>query len=126
MYLRFVVTQVDEDSHQPKGLFVAAHEILESGDMSLDDRKQLREVLFWFNKNLPSPYISGPKNQVAYRAIFWFKAEAAECIARIWEMARYLQHHGYLVEVQKCRTLGNIIYEDQFQVAAFPSKDDRK
>jgi hypothetical protein len=44
----------------------------------------------------------------------------------MWEFTHVLEHHGYLVEVERCRVLGNIIYEDQFQVAAYPSKHDRR
>jgi hypothetical protein len=95
--------------------------LLESGDLSLDERDLLREVLIWFNKNLPSP-----RNMVASRAIFWFKSSADECMKRMWELTHLLRHYGYLVEVEKCRELGNIIYEDEFQVAAYPSKHDRK
>jgi len=126
MYLRFVVTQIDEDSHQPKGLFTTAYELLDSGDLSPEERTQLDDILIWFDKNLASPDVENSRNQVARRAIFWFKSEAEDSISRIWEMAHLLEYHGYLVEMQKCRKLGNIIYEDEYQVAAFPSKDDRK
>jgi hypothetical protein len=121
MFLRFVITLIDDVSHKPKGLFVAADELLESGDLSLVERELLREVIIWFNKNLPSP-----RRMAASRAIFWFKSSADECIKRMWELAHVLEHHGYLVEVEKCRVLGNIIYEDTFQAAAYPSERDRK
>jgi hypothetical protein len=121
MFLRFVITLIDDVSHKPQGLFVAAHELLDSGDLSLVERDLLREVIIWFNKNLPSP-----RSMVASRAIFWFKSSADECIKQMWELTHVLQHHGYLVEVEKCKVLGNIIYEDKFQVAAYPSKHDRK
>lgn len=126
MYLRFVVTQIDEDSRQPKGLFVLAHELLDSGQLSHNEFIQLREILIWFNINLPSPNPSNPRNREAHRAIFWFKSDAQECISRIWEMAQVLEYHGFAVEMQKCRKLGNIVYEDKFQVAAFPSDQDEK
>jgi hypothetical protein len=121
MFLRFAITLIDDVSHKPQGLFAAAEELLESGDLSLVERDLLREVIIWFNKNLPSP-----RRMIASRAIFWFKSSADECIKRMWEFTHVLEHHGYLVEVEKCRVLGNIIYEDQFQVAAYPSKHDRR
>lgn len=121
MFLRFVITQIDDVSHKPQGLFQAAYELLESGDLSLEERDLLREVIIWFNKNLPSP-----RNMVASRAIFWFKWSADECMKRMWELTYLLRHYDYLVEVEKCRELGNIIYEDKFQVAAYPSRHDRK
>jgi hypothetical protein len=121
MFLRFVITQIDDVSHKPQGLFVAAHELLDSGDLSLDERDLLREVIIWFNKNLPSPH-----HMVADRSIFWFKSSADECINRMWELTYLLRQYGYLVDIEKRRKLGNIVYEDKFQVAAFPSKLDRK
>jgi hypothetical protein len=63
---------------------------------------------------------------VAGRAIFWFKSSAEDCVKRMWELTHLLRYHGYLVEVEKCRELGNIVYEDTFQVAAYPSDKDRK
>jgi hypothetical protein len=126
MFLRFVVKQIDPDSRQPKGLFVIAHELLDSGILSNEEFVQLREILIWFNINLPAPNPSKPRHRAAHRAIFWFKADAQECISRIWEMAHLLEYHGYAIEMQKCRKLGNIVYEDKFQVAAFPSDDDEK
>jgi len=120
MYLRFVTTRVDEDSHKPQGVFVASYALLDSGDLARDEWKHVREILDWFNDNLPHP----PKNFTAGRAIFWFKSSAEKSIEYVWELVHLLRHHGHYVEVHKCRRLGNILYEDKFQVAAFPSKLD--
>ena len=125
MFLRFVVTQIDKDSNQPKGLFITAGELIDSEKLSPEEQTRLEDILNWFDKNLPEPDISNFRNR-SYRAIFWFKSEAEDCISRIWEMAHLLEYHGYSIEMQKCRWLGNIVYEDKFQVAAIPSKDDRK
>lgn len=120
MFLRFVVTQIDNDSHQPQGLFVVSHELLDSGDLSPEESAQIRRVLRWFNLNLPSP------SSIGARVIFWFKSDADQCLEKMWELKAVLEYHGYLVEVQKVRQLGNIVYEDEFQVAAFPSRKDLK
>jgi len=125
MYLRFVVTQIDKNSNRPKGLFIKAGELLASEKLSPEEQTRLEDILNWFNENLPKPDIANFRKR-SYRAIFWFKSEAEDCISRIWEMAHLLEYHGYLIEMQKCRKLGNIIYEDKFQVAAIPSKDDSK
>jgi hypothetical protein len=121
MFLRFVITRIDDDSHKPQGLFIAARDLLDSGDLSLDERHQLQETLSWFNKNLPVPRLKR-----ASMAIFWFKSDAEECVKRMWDLANLLRTHGYYVELQKWRKLGKIIYEDNFQVAAYPSVYDRK
>jgi len=120
MYLRFVTTRIDEDSHKPQGVLVAAYALLESGELTRDEWQQVRDLLDWFNAYLPHP----PKNFTTGRAIFWFRSTADESIRKIWELVNVLRHHGHYVEVHKCRRLGNILYRDKFQVAAFPSKLD--
>ena len=95
---------------------------MKSSVLSNDERKQIQQVLIWFNINLPVPkaaWIQG-------RAIFWFRVEAKECIQRMWELVRLLQAHDYYVEVHKCEFLGNIVYSDEFQVVAFPHWRDGK
>ncbi|HYE74370.1 MAG TPA: hypothetical protein VEF04_13610 [Blastocatellia bacterium] len=122
MFLRFTITQIDEDSHKPQGIFSAAYSLLESGDFDAAEWKRLRELLDWFDENLPSP----PDSFYASRAIFWFKSDAHKNISRIWEMIYILRAHGYHVEVYKCRRLANISYEDKMQVAAYPWDRDAK
>jgi hypothetical protein len=122
MFLRFVTTRIDEDSHRPEGVLVASYSLSDSGTLSSDEWKRLREILDWFNVHLPHP----PKSFVAGRAIFWSKSTAAGSISRSWELVHLLRHHSYHVEVHKCRHLANIVYEDEFQVAAYPSKRDGK
>jgi hypothetical protein len=121
MFLRFVITQLDDVSHKPQGLFVAADNLMESGSLSQEERLQLRDVIIWFNKNLPSPSFES-----ASRRIFWFKSSAEDCVKRMWELTHLLRYHGDMVDVEKCRALGNVVYEDIFQVAAYPSENDRK
>ena len=55
MYLRFVTTRVDEDSHKPQGVLVASYALLDSGDLTRDEWKHVRGILDWFNENLPHP-----------------------------------------------------------------------
>ncbi len=120
MFLRFVTTRIDPDSHRQQGLFLAVHSLLGSGALEPVEWKRLREIVIWFNKNLPSP----PAPFDAKRATFWFKSCASESIAKIWELVHALRLHGYHVEVQKCRRLANIVFEDKYQVAAYPSPRD--
>jgi hypothetical protein len=119
MFLRFTTTRIDEDSHKPEGVFQAGLSLLDSGDLDRTEWTRLREILIWFNKNLPSP-----ESFSADRAIFWFKSAADESIKRVWDLVHILRAHECHVVVHKCRRLGNICYEDKFQVAAYPSKLD--
>jgi hypothetical protein len=120
MYLRFVIRWIDEDSHKPQGVLVAAYSLLDSGELDQEEWNQVRGILDWFNAHLPHP----PESFSTGRAIFWFRSAAAEGISRMWELVQILREHGHHVEVHKCRRLANICYWDQFQVAAYPSKED--
>jgi hypothetical protein len=122
VFLRFVTANIHECSRRPQGVFTASYQLLDSGDLNQNERQRLREIHIWFNIHLPSP----PEKFDADRAIFWFKSSAKESITRIWELVHLLREHSYLVEVHKCRHLANILYEDEFQVAAYPSKRDAK
>jgi hypothetical protein len=122
MYLRFTTTQIDDDSKRPQGVFVAAYELLDSGELPADEWTALRTILDWYKAHLPTP----PDSFVASRAIFWFRAEAGENIRRIWELVTLLRAHGRHVNVQNCRHLGNIVFYDKYQVAAYPSQADGK
>jgi len=111
MFLRFTIKEIDEDSRKPQGVFTAAYSLLDFGDLDSNEWKRLRELLDWFNEKLPHPSDSF----YASRAIFWFKSDAHDSIGRIWELIHLLRLHGYHVDVYKCRLLGNISYEDEFQ-----------
>ena len=120
VFIRFVTMHVDKDSRRPRGVLVASYALLDSGELNKDEWKRLREILDWFNANLPHP----PKGFVAGRAIFWFKSTSNDSISKIWEVVQVLRDHSYHVEIHKCRQLANVLYEDKFQVAAYPSKRD--
>ena len=122
MFLRFAITQIDEDSRKPQGVFAAAYALLDSCDLNLEESKRLRELLDWFSENLPSP----PEDFYASRAIFWFKSSARKSIDRIWELVQMLRLHGYHIQVYKSRYLDNVSYEDDYQVAAYPSDRDAR
>jgi hypothetical protein len=55
MFLRFAVKQIDEDSRRPKGVFAAAYELLDSCELAPEESEQLRDLLYWFDENLPEP-----------------------------------------------------------------------
>lgn len=122
MYIRFVVTQINADSHQPCGLFRAADALLNAGDLTAEERKRLQDILVWFNINLPAPN----RRDVRGRVTFWFYASAQECVRRMWDLVHILRAHDYFVEVHKCEHLHNCIYRDKYQVASQPSPYDAK
>jgi hypothetical protein len=56
------------------------------------------------------------------RAVFWFRAERREMIQQLWELAILLQESGVVVELIHTTRPGWVRYEDEFQVAAIPTR----
>lgn len=98
-----------------------------SGTLSESDRKKLDEIYKWFKTHLKVPtrlsVSSRPHSQA--QAISWFKDTATEHIAKMRETQKVLERYGVAVHMVKARRLGYVLYEDEFQAAAYPFKDTR-
>ena len=125
MFIRFIVHEIDPDSGRRQGLFQAAVSLRESGRLTASDHEHLDQVREWFNQHLERPerlaFSSRPNAEA--RALSWFKDTALEHIAKMREMQEVLARYGIPVEMIKARRLGYILYEDDFQVAAYPFSD---
>ena len=119
MYVRFVVHQRFDRSKRDAGVFVAAGDLLENGEISADERERVEELLEWFRLHLPVPHAS----QRDERAIYWYKPSAAHHIGKTWDLARILTDHGYDVEKVTTAFAGLAVYQDDFQVGAIPHVD---
>ena len=119
-FIRFVTLKIDENSHQPQGLFQVAYSLLRTGDLNAGEREEVQIIIDWFKKNLPIPN----QPNVEGRAIFWYRDSALEHIQKMWSLANILQSHDCAIQVQKCRHLHNIVYQDDYQVAAYPHRHD--
>lgn len=125
MFIRFVVKFVDQDSGKRQGLFQAAKSLKESGTLSETDHAQLDDIREWFNSHLERPTrlsVSARPHSKA-QAISWYRDTATAHIGKMRELQEVLERHGLAVEMIKARRLGYILYEDEFQVAAYPFSD---
>jgi hypothetical protein len=120
MYVRLASTYTDTDSGRAAGVFTAAYDLIDSDTISNEDAATIREVLRWFNRNMPPPKESDDFDR---RAIYWFKGEAGELIQKLWQLAQLLRSHGLTVEMVKTTKPGYVVYEDRCQVAAIPFRD---
>ena len=55
MYLRFVIPANDRDSGCRMGIFQAAFDLRNYGDLRPYEEDRLAEALDWFNRNLRAP-----------------------------------------------------------------------
>jgi hypothetical protein len=116
--IRFVVGRKDEDSHVEQGVFQAAARAIEWGSITGADADELNSLRTWFSENLEKPTSFGRGKHSL--GICWFKVEASEHIARIWQMVRVLERHGIYVKKIKTDKPGYLVYEDDWQVVAEP------
>jgi hypothetical protein len=117
--VRFITPQIDQDSRVKEGIFVAAYRLRDEGDLPSYQRHELRTQLQWFNENLPLlTALSEPGNA---KAISWFKSESKECISRVWSVVHILEENGIVISKITTEDPGYLIYEDTYQIVAWPS-----
>jgi hypothetical protein len=125
VFIRFVVKDLDSSSGRRKGLFQAAKALRESSALSGDDYDRLENIRSWFNDHLDKPKrlsVSARPHSKA-QALSWFKDTATEHIAKMREFQQVLERYGVAVEMIKSNRLGYVLYEDEFQIAAYPFND---
>ena len=116
MYLRLQASYNSEYTGKPCGVFGAVHHLKQKGLLSDDEIRLLEEIESWFEENLPNPpfYEQGNSN----RATTWFKASARCMIDKLLPLKEIAGRHGVLLEIAETDCPGQIIYEDEHQVAA--------
>jgi hypothetical protein len=122
VYLRFVISSLNEFSGRREGLFQAASALRDSNTLTDYEADELAAIRAWFNHHLEAPdrFSRSSKSQPHHEAICWYKDSAKEHISRMHEMCRILREHGILTHVVKSERPGYIVYEDDHQVAAVP------
>jgi hypothetical protein len=120
-YVRYIVHQRVGEERRQLGLFAAAYNLLNHGDLEGYDHQRLLELLKWFKAELPVP----PGHLIPNGAVFWYK-QAGRFSQRMWDLAQLLGDYGYTAELVTAAFVGRIVYQDKHQVAAIrPSRRHR-
>jgi hypothetical protein len=122
VFIRFVIENLDPDSGRRQGLFQAGRELRLSGRLSRHDEARHQILLDWFDTHLEKPARLALSSRPGAKAqtISWFRDTASEHIKKMREFQQLLEEYGLAVEIIKCGRPGYIVYEDEFQVTAFP------
>jgi hypothetical protein len=122
MYIRFVVSERDEDSGRERGVFSALYALEEDGELAQYERDWFHEAEAWFNENLrhPDRLAWSSRPNAPERAISWFKASAVDHVSRMRELVALLEHKAIVVTELRTERPGYVVYEDEHQVAAMP------
>jgi hypothetical protein len=125
MLIRFVIDELDPRSGRRQGLFAAARLLRRSGRLSAEDEAKLDAIRTWFNTYLEKPdrLALSPRPHAKEQALSWFKDTATKHIANMRAYADILEHYGLYVRMVKTDRPGYVLYEDEYQIAAYPFAD---
>ena len=102
---------------------MAAHDLRDSNDISIEEEAWVRKLLAYFNEHLKVPScLKDPANR---RALSWFK-EGSGMIDRVWSLKAFLEEKDIFIDVLTTRDPGIVIYEDGHQVVAKPRRKRRR
>lgn len=123
MYVRFVIGRVHELSRVRLGVFQAAYQLRDSGALEPHEHDWFDHEMDWLNEHLKAPKCL--REAGTERAICWFKPEAKRPISKVRGVASLLDEHGHRVHMITTRKPGTIIYEDGWQIVAYPFRSTR-
>jgi hypothetical protein len=120
MLVRFCLLRPDPYSHSPQGVFQAAIELRDAGELEPYEEEWLEHDLGWLRVHLPSPHCL--RDAGNHRAICWFKPTARRAIDRVRGIVALLDAHGLTVRMVTTAEPGAVIYADEWQVVAKPRR----
>lgn len=122
MYIRFVVSEISEESGHRLGIFHAARYLKDGGEFTRQEFEVADGIMGWFACNLESPldFLNRQRSAGSEYYISWFKPEAKEHIMKARVLADVLESKDIIVEQIKTKNPGKIVYEDEYQIYAKP------
>ena len=114
-YMRIQGRELSYVTQYPKGIFGMCWRMIYDGVMSEQDAELFKAVNAWFEENLPEPPVCKTGDQ---KVITFFKTDATEeMIKQIEPAMALLEKYNHPYDVVYTNFAGNIVYEDEFQVA---------
>ncbi len=113
-YVRIQGLELAANTMYAKGIFSMCWQLIQNDVMEEEDAALYREIDSWFAEFLPWP----PQCRNQEKVVCFFKTKNADEMLRmirpaLWLLEKY--HHPYFLVYTN--TPGEIVYEDQFQVA---------
>lgn len=123
IYTRFVCFEVIEGQRYNLGLFQAMNQARHSDNAQPWALEVMKDIGGWFNDHLDEPTcFELPLKRGAQAEICWFKPNANDHIQNMHDLKNALEACGVHVDVLTTRDVGQILYEDDHQVAAIPNR----
>jgi hypothetical protein len=102
---------------KPVGVFGACHHLKRAGRLTPEETRLFEETDAWYIEHLPEPPFYKEGNPL--KAITWFKdtPEVRMFVKRLDPLVALLRKYGIDYSISKTTEPGEIVYEDDFQVA---------
>ena len=114
-YMRIQGRELSYVTQYPKGIFGMCWRMVYDGVMEEQDAELFKRIDAWFVEHLPEPPMCKTGDQ---RVITFFKTETMEEMLKHIEPAMaLLDKYNHPYDVVYTNFVGNIVYEDEFQVA---------
>ena len=113
-YVRIQGRELAENTMYAKGIFSMCWGLIQKDVMDEEDADLFREIDHWFAEVLPFP----PQCRNQENVVCFFKTENADAMMKMIKPAMWLlekYHHPFYVVYTN--TPGEIVYEDEYQVA---------
>ena len=113
-YVRIQGRELAENTMYAKGIFSMCWGLIQKDVMDEEDADLFREIDHWFTEILPFP----PQCRNQENVVCFFKTENADAMMKMIKPAMWLlekYHHPFYVVYTN--TPGEIVYEDEYQVA---------
>ena len=126
-YFRIHTADIAYITQQPRGLFTAIWKLVDAKTLTEEETAEYWKNRQYFEKVLPVPpfYEKGnPDN-----AITWFKdtPQGNDIYQQMTFYRAMAKKHGLKLYISKCTELpGEVIYEDDFQIAVKNQRQDAK
>ncbi len=121
-YYRYCSDYESPHTRQNYGIFICVWHLIRDQKVTAEEERADWDARQWFEENLPIPpcYREGNPD----KAITWFKAQAMEG-SIVHELGFYrdlAKKYGVAIDLVISEFPGDIIYEDEHQIAAIPNK----
>ena len=114
-YVRIQGRELSYVTQYPKGIFGMCWRMIYDGVMSEEDANLFETIDGWFIANLPEPPMCKSGDQ---KVMTFFKvATSKEMLEHIEPAMELLDKYNHPYDVVYTNFVGNIVYEDEFQVA---------
>ena len=114
-YVRIQGRELASNTQYAKGIFSMCWQLVQNDVMEEEDADLFREIDSWFAEVLPFP----PQCNAQEPVVCFFKTENADLMMKMIHPAMWLlQRYNHPFYVVYTNDPGEIVYEDQYQIAA--------